>query len=127
MNSKEKGNIGEAMIINEFVKRGIQVSIPFGDNSRYDLIADQKIVNNSVLCPCASSLYHTTNKVKTDYSNDVDYMAFYIVAFDACCLVPIDIIGNRKSINFRRSYTNRASPENAHLIETYSFDKIIHT
>lgn len=32
--TKTKGNIGEAIIIAEFVKRGIQVSIPFGDNTR---------------------------------------------------------------------------------------------
>ena len=40
MNTKTKGNIGEAIILAEFVKRGIQVSIPFGDNARYDLIAE---------------------------------------------------------------------------------------
>ena len=40
MNSKDKGNIGEAIAIAEFTKRNIQVSIPFGDNARYDLVAD---------------------------------------------------------------------------------------
>ena len=40
MISKEKGNIGEAIILAEFVKRGIQVSIPYGDCARYDLIAE---------------------------------------------------------------------------------------
>jgi len=40
MNSKNKGNIGESQALAEFTKRGIQVSIPFGDNARYDLIAD---------------------------------------------------------------------------------------
>lgn len=36
MNSKDKGNIGESRIIYEFVKRNIQVALPFGDNARYD-------------------------------------------------------------------------------------------
>lgn len=40
MISKDKGNIGESVVLTEFIKRGIQVSIPFGDNARYDLIAD---------------------------------------------------------------------------------------
>lgn len=40
MNSKTKGNIGEAIALAEFAKRNIQVAIPFGDNARYDLIAD---------------------------------------------------------------------------------------
>ena len=80
MNSKEKGNIGEGLALAEFAKRGIQVSIPFGDNARYDLIAEfngklnkiqvkycnqQISENNSIACPCASSLNHTTNKNKT--------------------------------------------------------------
>lgn len=42
MNSKNKGNIGEAIILAEFIKYGIQVSLPFGDNARYDMIADIK-------------------------------------------------------------------------------------
>ena len=36
MISKEKGNIGEAIVLAEFVKRGIQCSIPFGDEGYYD-------------------------------------------------------------------------------------------
>lgn len=40
MNSKDKGNIGEAIVLAEFTKRQIQVAIPFGDNARYDLIAE---------------------------------------------------------------------------------------
>lgn len=40
MNTKDKGNIGEAVILAEFMKKGIPVSIPFGDNARYDLIAE---------------------------------------------------------------------------------------
>ena len=40
MNSKDKGNIGEALVLAEFTKRNIQVCIPFGDNVRYDLVAD---------------------------------------------------------------------------------------
>ena len=40
MISKEKGNVGEAVILAEFVKRGVQCSLPFGDTARYDLIAE---------------------------------------------------------------------------------------
>ena len=104
MNSKTKGNIGEAIALAEFTKRGIQVSIPFGDNARYDLIADfhdklnkiqvkycnQKIINGSISCPCASSTNHTTNKHLSTYDNDVDYMAFYLASIDKLLLVPIE-------------------------------------
>ena len=90
MNSKDKGNIGESKILYEFIKRGIQVSIPFGDNARYDLIADfggklnkiqvkyydQQIRYGGISVPCASSTNHTTNKGLTDYIGQIDYFVF---------------------------------------------------
>lgn len=139
MNSKDKGNIGEAIILGEFVKRNIQVSIPFGDNARYDLVADfngklnkiqvkycnQKITENeSIRCPCASSKNHTTNRGLSTYENDVDYIAFYLTEWDCSLLVPISVIGNKKVINFRKTKPlNNAS--NVNLIEDYLFDKTL--
>lgn len=40
MNTKSIGNIGESVTITEFVKRGISVYLPFGENEKADLIAD---------------------------------------------------------------------------------------
>ena len=40
VNTKRYGNIGEAMAISLFVKHGIPIAIPFGDNEKYDLIAE---------------------------------------------------------------------------------------
>lgn len=139
MNSKDKGNIGEGMVLAEFVKRNITVSIPFGDNARYDLIADfngklnkiqvkycnQKISeNNSISCPCSSSLNHTTNKNKTTYENDIDYFAFYLVEWDKIILVPIDVIGTKKTIMFRLEKPKN-NQGNCNLVEDYEFDKIL--
>ena len=139
MNSKDKGNIGEAIVLAEFVKRDIQVSIPFGDNARYDLIAEfngklnkiqvkycnQSTDNDSVPCPCKSSTNHTTNKHYTTYENDIDYFVFYIAAWNKLALVPIEVIGARKSITFRKSSTKSGQTANINLIDYYSFDKII--
>ena len=139
MNSKDKGNIGEAVILAEFVKRGIAVAIPFGDNSRYDLIAEfngklnkiqvkycnqQISENNSIYCPCASSTNHTTNKHYSTYENDVDYFCFYIVEWNECLLVPIEVIGTKKQITFRqdRPKNNQA---NVNLVQDYRFDVIL--
>ena len=86
MNSKDKGNLGQALTLAEFIKYNIPVAIPFGDNNRYDLIADfngklnriqikycnQQTENNSIICPCSSSTNHTTNKHYTTYVNDID-------------------------------------------------------
>jgi hypothetical protein len=39
-NSKTKGDVTETKILQELVARGYFVSIPFGDNTSYDLIAE---------------------------------------------------------------------------------------
>ena len=139
INSKDKGNIGEAIILGEFVKRNIQVSIPFGDNARYDLIADfngklnkiqvkycnQKVTeNDSIICPCASSYNHTTNKHLSSYKEDVDYMAFYLADWGCSLLVPIQVIGTRKSITFRKTPPSN-NQSNINLIEDFFFDKTL--
>ena len=135
MNSKDKGNIGEAIVLAEFIKRNIQVCIPFGDNARYDLVADfngklQKIQvkycgqqiseNNSIICPCASSTNHTTNKHLSTYENDI----FYISAWDKLLLVPISIIKNKKAIRFRLDKPKN-NQSNVNLVEDFTFDKIL--
>ena len=139
MNSKDKGNIGEALVLAEFAKRNIQVCIPFGDNARYDLVADfngklqkiqvkycgQKPVNGSISCPCASSTNHTTNKHFSTYENDVDYFCFYLVEYDKLILVPIEKIGNRKSIYFRLEKPKNNQSVNVNYVDDYSFDRIL--
>lgn len=141
MNSKDKGNIGESLALSEFVKRNITVSIPFGDNARYDLIAEfngklnkiqvkycnQKISeNNSINCPCSSSLNHTINKVYTTYENEIDYFVFYLAEWDKILLVPIQEIGNKKNMVFRLDKPKN-NQSNCNLVENYTFDKILNS
>lgn len=139
MNSKDKGNIGEAIVLAEFTKRQIQVAIPFGDNARYDLIAEfngklnkiqvkycgQITENNSFTCPCASSTNHTTNKHLTTYDNDVDYMAFYITSIDKLLLVPIEQLAGKKTITFRLEAPKNGQKIGINLVDDYLLDKII--
>lgn len=139
MNSKDKGNIGESIVLAEFIKRGIQVSIPFGDNARYDLIAEfngklnkiqvkycnQLSDTGSVSCPCASSTNHTTNKHLSTYENDVDYMCFYLACWDIVTIVPIEQIGIKKTISFRLDKPKTTNQFSVNLVEDYSFDKIL--
>ena len=139
MNSTDKGNIGEAIVLAEFTKRQIQVAIPFGDNARYDLIAEfngklnkiqvkycgQITENNSFTCPCASSTNHTTNKHLTTYDNDVDYMAFYITSIDKLLLVPIEQLAGKKTITFRLEAPKNGQKIGINLVDDYLLDKII--
>ena len=139
MNSKDKGNIGEAIVLAEFTKRQIQVAIPFGDNARYDLIAEfngklnkiqvkycgQTTENHSFICPCASSTNHTTNKHLSTYENDVDYMAFYLAAIDQILLVPIKKIEGKKTITFRTEPSKNGQRIGINLVEDYLLDKVL--
>ena len=79
--------------IYEFIKYEIPVAVPFGDNERYDLIAEfnEKLNRiqvkycdywnsiNAVTCPCSSSTNHTAlRKERETYINDIDFFVFYI-------------------------------------------------
>ena len=139
MNTKDKGNIGEAIVLAEFIKRQIQVSIPFGDNARYDLIADfngklNKIQikycsrvseNNSFVCQCSSSTNHTTNKCLSTYENDVDYIAFYLANYNKSLLVPIEDLKGKQTITFRNTIPKNNQTKGIHLIDNYLFDNTL--
>lgn len=139
MNTKDKGNVGELVILSEFVKRGVPVSIPYGDNTRYDLIAEfngklnkiqvkycSRVTNEgSVICKSSSSKNHTTNKRCDSYKDDVDYMAFYIKPWDIACLVPISDIENKLSFTIRNSPTKNGQNVGVHYVDDYLFDKMV--
>ena len=138
MNSKRKGNIGEAMILAQFTKRNIQVSLPFGDNARYDMIADfngklnkiqvkyssQLSENNSYICHVSSSTNHTTNKHMDRYIDQVDYIAVYIAPWNESILIPIQDC-DKNVIAIRKEIGKNNQQKRIHLLSDYSFDKIL--
>ena len=122
----------------EFVKRGIPILLPYGDNARYDLAAEfngklnriqVKYCNhitkeNSAVLICRSSTNHTTNKHLTTYENDVDYMAFYIPSWEESLLIPIEIIGDKKSMAIRR-FAPKNNQSTVHYVSDFTFDKTL--
>jgi hypothetical protein len=57
VNSKDNGSIGEAQVIADLLRQGIQVAVPFGDNLPFDLIAigpDLELRKVQVKYSCAS-------------------------------------------------------------------------
>ena len=113
--SKQKGNIGEAKCLAKMVELGVPVSLPFGDNERYDMIIEhnnklekiqvkyssQKTENNSVIFHTASSTNHTTNKHYTNYINDIDAFLLYNGLNEDIYYLPIETVGNKKTISIR--------------------------
>lgn len=135
--TKIKGDASETKALFEFQKRDIQVLTPWGDNSRYDLVIE---INNNfyriqaktaneehdgaIKCYCRSSYNHTTNKRMDDYQNQVDFFFFYNFKYDISALVPIDIIGNRKSLNLRIT-PPKNHQNNVLYFNDFSIDKIL--
>ena len=116
MNSKMKGEFSEAKALFEFQKAGVPVSLPWGDNQRYDMIAEfngklnriqvktaNEEENGAIKCYCRSSTNHTTNKNLSDYVGQIDYFVFYNQTRDIIALVPIEEIGNKKNIIFAQN------------------------
>lgn len=134
--NKIKGNIGESAILFEFVKRQIPVSIPYGDNERYDLIAEfdgklnkiqikycgEETANDGVVCPCASSYNHTATRTNWEtYAGEVDYFCFWIAKDEKALIISADEVGDRKSITFKR--TPAKNGQTTRLMDDYTFNK----
>lgn len=64
-NSKAKGDTIESKVIHELVRRGYLVSIPFGDNSSYDLVVDDGGSLYRVQCKTAWRTTHDTIRFNT--------------------------------------------------------------
>ena len=111
-----KGNTTELNCLSAFVGMGAIVSIPFGEDSRYDFIADngQKLIK--IQCKTASPVIENNKTVailfrtvrqggstghwkKIKYSNkDIDYFATF---WDGkCYVVPVNECSNEKRLRF---------------------------
>lgn len=121
---KQKGNLTELQCITAFYQLGYQVSIPYGENSRYDFIADingklirvqvktaskKKNTENAIIFSTSSTRVNSQGNYTKSYTNkEIDYFATY---WDSqCYLVPIEETSSRdKTLRF-------ASPANGQLI-----------
>lgn len=139
-NSKRKGNIGEAVVIAELCKLGNPVSIPFGDNERYDLIVESKTgellkaqtkysseisENGSLIFQIASSTNHTTNKHFTTYSDDVDIFFLYHTLTEKVYVLPISLVTNKKIMTLRISEPINHQKKRIHFADDYILTKKI--
>lgn len=131
MTTKNIGNIGEAKILFELIHRGINVLLPFGDNCRYDLVADinnklyriqvktiERINNGVITIQCFSANYHNNKKKKNIYTHDeIEWLVCYCIENDTSYILT-EFKGsktfalrieppknnNKKRINFAEDY-----------------------
>lgn len=136
MNNKMKGEFSETRVLYEFQKYNIPVSLPWGDNQRYDMIAEfngklnriqvktsNEEENGAIKCYCRSSKNHTTNKKCDKYIGEVDYFVFYNQTYDKLAIVPMEEIGEKSTITLRLEPTKNGQNKGVRFFKDYEFEK----
>ena len=71
-NTKDTGDETEASVIHELIANGYSVSIPFGDNDKYDLIVDDGETLHRVQCKTAWQNKESTIRFNTHSQTTAD-------------------------------------------------------
>ena len=103
--TKRKGDLGEAMVMADVLRRGYKVAIPVGEDWKYDLIVLRgslervqcKYVESDghiLFVPCRSANNWKTHKYTAE---DVDWIACYDKTTDRCYYFPSSLLGEGMS------------------------------
>lgn len=141
LKGKEVGNVGEAVVLAKFVKMGIDVYQPFGDNTKADCIADfnnqlQRIQVKTCARLYNDSTYHidltsTHRKGKETYrvgynSKDIDFFACYCLQRPEPILIPIILCENKNSVIIRIKPQKKVGGTNPPIYESdFLFENIV--
>lgn len=135
MNTKRVGNVGESAVLYEFVKRGIPVYVPFGDNEACDLIAEfngklqkiqvktaQSVKSGKINFKLTSTRYDSRYKYTEE---DIDYFALHCIENGKTYLLKKDSDTNLMAINLRLNPTGNNQTQGVRMAEDYEIDKIL--
>ena len=111
--TKSKGDIGEAAIRLDILRRGYKIAQPLGEDWSFDLIVQRGRELERVQCKYTESRNGVVSvqcrscnnwSVKRYSSNDVDWIACYDKNTDKCYYVPANLLGaGRREIKSRLS------------------------
>jgi hypothetical protein len=104
MNTKQIGDVSQAVIVAELIKLGKTVLTPYGDKNRYDLVVDNDGTFIRIQCKTGrlgkdksfvrfdscSSTMHRTNGKKQNYRGQIELFAVYCRELNQVYFVPID-------------------------------------
>ena len=101
MNTKDIGNISEAALLTALAQAGYIVSIPWGDNARYDLVIDNdgilkrvQVKTGRVKDGCIKFRVCSSNirtRITEDYHGQIDYFGVFVPELNKCYLVPVEL------------------------------------
>lgn len=117
---KQKGNLTELQCITAFYELGYKVSLPYGENSRYDFIADingklirvqvktcKPSIDGSIISfPCRSTRVNSNGCYQRQYTNkEIDYFCTYYK--NKCYLVPVSECSKGKKLRLSGAKNNQ--------------------
>lgn len=137
LTTKQKGNITEIECMLAFLKRGYKVSVPYGEDCRYDLVVD---INNKlyrIQCKTSHALEDptagfkfktksvviTTHGVKESQYSETEIDYFATVYEGQCYLIPVEECKNEKTLRYR--YPDNGQKKSISLAVDYQLDEII--
>ena len=133
---KQKGNLTELQCITAFYELGYSVNIPYGENSRYDFIADVdgqlikiqvktsriKKENEAIVFACRSSNVNTQGTTYHRYTKEqIDYFATFWNG--QCYLIPVEECSTEKILRF--CYPANGQKKGITLAEEYELKKVL--
>jgi len=109
--TKTKGDLGQAMVMADALKRGYKIALPLGEDWRYDLIIEKERQLLRVQCKYVESTKGVikvrceTHDGRSYYkykSDDLDYIAVYDKVTEKCYYISNFFLENgRASLNLR--------------------------
>lgn len=136
-NSREIGNIGESIAIAEFVKFGLPVFLPFGQNTPVDLLVYIKgrflkiQVKTTEKNKDGKMLYELTRTngftgKHTKYKKEeVDYFFLYCMENDYRGLVSFEEINGKAQFTIRCKDAKNNQRKKINLMDDYKFENVI--
>lgn len=133
METHRRGDFTEAAAIAELKRRNIPVSLPFGDNERYDAVVEApdgsllrlqiktgRLENGTVKFDAESSHTNSQRTIRKPYEGDIDYFLVYSHDIDELYLIAEEAVNS--SMRLRVEKPKRPHPK-INPAERYAFDK----
>lgn len=106
--TKRVGDIAEAMVLARYIRAGQHVSIPFGENHRYDFVADDgtalvrvqvksgRLRKGAIVFNTCSMHDHRGGPAQ-GYRGQIEVFAVYCPETDGVYVVPVDSVPERSA------------------------------
>ena len=132
-----KGITTELICMQKFIELGYIVSIPYGNNSRYDLLVDNGHSIWRIQCKTASLnangsyKIQTCNKISTATQRKTKYYTKEQIDFIASVIdnqlviIPVELIKNSTFKTFRTELPKYGTQSNCNLIQDFTAKKYL--